>query len=308
MRTAIALAFAVVVPLGALACGLDDGTVSIVGGSTPGTGDAGERDTGAPILADGGSRSDDASSPSDGGGPDVTPPVAQPLVWAASATDLYSLEVTSGKLVRRGTFACGGQNPFALAVDPEGALLGLTMAPNGDRSLVDVSVVATCSTPRRMDSKSSLAIAFQGPGAGANLFAIRSNSKDLERVERATGHDSSFQSNALPHNADGDLTCSASTCWVVGTPGSCMTPPPAGSSCLGQLTIGPSTASYTELGNFPIANVGGIAYHGGSLFVFSSTGTISVVDVMTLAVAPVATNGDPRPSAWVGAGSSSSYP
>ncbi|MEO8799866.1 MAG: hypothetical protein ABI551_18365 [Polyangiaceae bacterium] len=310
MRTVSALAFAVVFPLVAVACGLDDGTVSILDGSRTGT-DAGKHDdAGHPILSDGGPVGDDGSAPSDSGDPpDVATPPDKPLVWAASATDLYSLEVTTGKLVKRGTFACGGQNPLALAVDPAGALLALTSTPDGDRYLVDLSVVATCSAPRKMDSKSSLALAFQGSGVSANLFALRSNSKDLELVQRATGNDDTFQSNVLPHDAAGDFTCSGATCWVVGTAGSCMTAPPTGSSCLGQLTIGASTASYTELGSFPIARIGGIAYHGGNIYLFSgATGVVSVLNITTLATTPIATIGDPPPPAWVGAGSSSSYP
>ncbi len=310
MRTATALAFAIVFPLVAVACGLDDGTVSILDSSKAGINDAGEHDAGHPVFADGGPGGEDGSAPSDSGDPpDVKLPLDQPIVWAASATDLYSLEVPTGKLVKRGTFACGDQNPFDLAVDPEGALLGLTSRPNGDRTLVDLSVTATCSASRPMDSKKSLAIAFQGSGASANLFALRSSSKDLEVVVRATGHDDPFQSDALPHDAAGDLACAGATCWVVGTAGSCMTDPPAGSSCLGKLAIGASTASYTEVGSFPIAGIGGIAYHGGNIYVFSgTTGVVSALDVTTLAVTPIATIGDPPPSAWVGAGSSSSYP
>ncbi|HEX7664522.1 MAG TPA: hypothetical protein VF407_08430 [Polyangiaceae bacterium] len=311
MRPVTALALACIFPLVAAACGLDDGTVTIVGGSGPNEPmDSGSKvyEGGEPVHPDGGP-SEDGGTAIDGGGPiDSGPTPDQPIVWATTATDLYSLEVTTGKLAKKATLSGCATSIVDLAVDPAGQLLAI-LVNGGERDLADVATTGACSNLRTLDSKFTTALAFQGSGVAAKLFALRSSGRGLHLVERADGTDDEVQSNLFDHNFDGDFACSADACYTVGAK-YCTTMPPAGSSCIGKITwSADGDYAYAELGAVAVPSVVGVAWHGGNVYLFSGAQPgVSVVNVASLAVAAVTLSGDPAPASWVGAGSTSAYP
>ena len=280
------------------ACGLDDTVI----GSTTENPDAGVGADGA-IAGDGSTARDGAAV--DGSGTDGSAGPAV-LVVAASGTDLYALDVDSSMLTKLG--ALSGCNDFLLdiAIDPSGNLFAVTQN-GGDRDIGPLSMAGVCGTSVHGDSTHMLSIGYFGT-APATLFELRDDDNLLDSLDPTTGNDDTINNSALPGDALTDIACSSTLCYVMVDHSHCTPDPGGGGSCL--WSIQPDGTGGAQVGPLSMSGLGGLAYHGSNVFLFSSTSaTVSKISTtIPPAVTALALHGDPPPASWLGAASSSAYP
>ncbi|MGH7284674.1 MAG: hypothetical protein ACRELY_24380, partial [Polyangiaceae bacterium] len=253
--------------------------------------------------ADGGGA--DGGGTSDGGdGGSLFPPTP---VYAISGTALYQLDTSNSILKNLGTLSGCNDLVIDIAIDPSGSLYVVTQ-DGSYRDVASLSMTGVCSGQQTLDSSHTLSIGYSGT-APANLLELRDDASDLELLDPTDGTDNRLQGGALPGDAATDIACDPTKCWVMVDRSHCTPDPGPGGTCLFDMdTDGSNGAQFR-----PIAadGLGGLAYYGKSLYVFSrATPAIHKIDLTspTAGTVDVSTTGDPRPSAWIGAASSSTYP
>ena len=295
----IALLFAF--PAIVFACGLDGNLViSAVPADGDGDGGTGDASTGGDAGSGGDSSGGDSGSTGDSGSP-ATP------VYAISSSALYRLDATTSVLKNLGGLTSCNDFAIDIAMSPTNQLYAITQ--NGsNRDLAVLSMAGTCSQQEQLDSTHTLSIGYSGTSP-PNLLELRDDTNDLELIDPTNGTDTTFQGNALPGNANTDIACGAGKCWYTVDHSHCNPDPGPGGVCLFSMNPdGTGGAQYRPISS---DGLGGLAYYGQALYLFSkTTSAIHRIDLTNAgaAIVDLSTTGDPRPSSWVGAASSSSYP
>ena len=285
-------------PAVAFACGLD-GNLVISAVPSDGGGGTGDASTGGDGGSGGDSGGGDSSTIGDGGSP-ATP------IYAISSSALYQLDTTSLVLKNLGTLTSCNDLAIDIAVDPTNQLYAVTQ-DGSDRDIAVLSMAGTCSQQQRLDSSHTLSIGYSGTSP-PNLLELRDDDNVLELLDPTNGTDNQVSSNALPGNANTDIACDSTKCWYTVDHSHCSPDPGTGAVCLFSMNPdGTGGAQYRAISS---DGLGGLAYYGQALYLFSKTSSAIYRINLTnsgAAIIQVSTTGDPPPSSWVGAASSSTY-
>ena len=294
----IALLFAF--PAVVFACGLDGNLVISAVPGDGGGGGNGDASTGGDAGSGGDSGGGgDSGTTGDSGSP-PTP------IYAISSSALYRLDTTNLVLKNLGALTSCNDLAIDIAIDPANQLYAVTQ-DGSNRDVAVLSMAGTCSQQQRLDSSHTLSIGYSGTSP-ANLLELRDDDNSLQLLDPTNGTDSQLQSNALPGNANTDIACDSTKCWYTVDHSHCSPDPGPGGVCLFSMNPdGTGGAQYRPISS---DGLGGLAYHGQALYLFSKT-TPAIYRINLTnsgaAIIQVSTTGDPPPSSWVGAASSSSY-
>ena len=292
-------------PAVAYACGLDGNLILKSAAEDGGAGSGGDAalggDSGA--AGDGGGGGDSGGGDGGDGGSSLPPTP----VFAVSATALYELDTTNLTLKNLGSLS--GCNDFIIdiAVTTSGNLYAITQN-GGDRDVASLSMTGICSGQQTLDSSHAISIGYSGT-APANLLELVDDQNDLELLDPTNGGDTTLKSGALPGNALTDIACDPTKCWYIVNHTHCTPDPGIGGTCL--FDMDPNGNGGAQFRPIASDGLGGLAYQGKSLYLFSSlTSKIHKIDLTNDAtmITDVVTTGDPAPASWAGAGSTSSYP